>query len=175
MRALVLFALIKSEIPNNKNSSCDYQNGKGESMSKLYEVVELANGDFALKNDDIESEESLVSMKFSAELKNVLQDAKIDLARVMVEAGLEFVAKLAEERAHGISSLKSTVAHSEISEIMEADNDADVMLSRKISENIDVENDQLMADKEKLVKRKQKKTKDVLNEDLEEIVSHLVH
>lgn len=67
-------------------------------MSKLYEIIELSNGDITLQTDDPERE-PLVVMKFSSELKRVLRDEKIDLAKAMVEAGLEFVAKLAEERA----------------------------------------------------------------------------
>ncbi len=144
-------------------------------MSKLYEIVELVNGDFALQNDDIDSEESLVSMRFSAELKNVLQDAKIDLARVMVEAGLEFVAKLAEDRAKGLSSLEQPASSSEVPESVEEGDNTDVTLSRKLSENIDLKNEHSTNDKNQTVRRRKKKNEEVLDENMEEVISHLVH
>lgn len=74
-------------------------------MSTLYEIVELANGDIALqKEGDTKQAASkpgtkgapLVTMRFSTDLLRFLRGAKMDVAKVMIEAGLERVANLAE-------------------------------------------------------------------------------
>ncbi len=73
-------------------------------MSTLYEIVELANGDIALqKEGDAKAEANsgskrapLVTMRFSTDLVRFLRTAKMDVAKVMIEAGLERVANLAE-------------------------------------------------------------------------------
>lgn len=57
-------------------------------MSTLYEIVELPNGDIALQRAD-ENGEPLVSIRFSEESLYFLNDAKLDVAKAMIEAGLE--------------------------------------------------------------------------------------
>ena len=66
-------------------------------MPILYEVVELANGDVALQREGDDKGQPLVTMRFSTELLRFLRNGKLDIAKVMIEAGLEEVAKLAED------------------------------------------------------------------------------
>ena len=69
-------------------------------MSTLYEIVELANGDIALQKEGDTKKAAngapLVTMRFSTDLLRFLRGAKMDIAKVMIEAGLERVAHLAE-------------------------------------------------------------------------------
>jgi hypothetical protein len=69
-------------------------------MSTLYEIVELANGDIALQKEGDAKKATngapLVTMRFSTDLLRFLRGAKMDIAKVMIEAGLERVAHLAE-------------------------------------------------------------------------------
>ena len=59
-------------------------------MSTLYEIIELADGDIALQRADEEGE-PLLKIHFSNESQELLEDAKIDIAKAMIEAGLEVV------------------------------------------------------------------------------------
>lgn len=69
----------------------------GIGMSTFYEVIELSNGEIALQKEGDSRSKPLVTMRFSSELMQFLQDAKIDIAKVMIQAGLEHVAELANE------------------------------------------------------------------------------
>lgn len=66
-------------------------------MPVLYEVVELANGDIALQREGDDNGQPLVTMRFSTELLRFLRNGKLDIAKVMIEAGMEEVAKLAAD------------------------------------------------------------------------------
>ena len=57
-------------------------------MSTLFEIIELPNGDIALRRAD-ESGEPLVSIRFSSESLYFLNESKIEIAKAMIEAGLE--------------------------------------------------------------------------------------
>lgn len=57
-------------------------------MSTLYEIIELPNGDIALQRAD-EKGEPLVSIRFSKESLYFLNESRFDIARAMIEAGLE--------------------------------------------------------------------------------------
>ena len=59
-------------------------------MSTLYEIVELANGEIALQRSDNDGE-PLVTIRFSKESEFFLDDIKADVAKAMIEAGLEIV------------------------------------------------------------------------------------
>ncbi len=59
-------------------------------MSTLFEIIELPNGDIALQRAD-ENGEPVVSIRFSKESEFFLDEAKLDVAKVMIEAGLELV------------------------------------------------------------------------------------
>ncbi|MGD8176493.1 hypothetical protein [Marinimicrobium sp. ARAG 43.8] len=66
--------------------------------SSLYEIVELANGDVVLQRADDEAEpEPLVSIRFSADSLSYMREGKLDVARAMIEAGMEAASEIADE------------------------------------------------------------------------------
>jgi hypothetical protein len=62
--------------------------------SSFYEIVELDNGDVALRRSEHQEEEPLLTIRFSAESHEYLGTARYEVARVMIEAGLDFVAEM---------------------------------------------------------------------------------
>ncbi len=64
--------------------------------SSLFEIMELSNGDVVLQRADDEGK-PLVSIRFSAESLAFLRDAKFDVARAMIEAGMEAAGEVAEQ------------------------------------------------------------------------------
>lgn len=73
-------------------------------MSALYEIVELPNGEIALQRTDGAAEgenEPLVSIRFSEESLYFLNEAKFDVAKAMIEAGLEVAGDIEDEEATG--------------------------------------------------------------------------
>ncbi|WP_086931493.1 hypothetical protein [Agarilytica rhodophyticola] len=64
-------------------------------MTTLFEIIELPNGEIALRRAD-ESGEPLVSIRFSKESLYFLNEAKIDIAKAMIEAGLEAAGEIQE-------------------------------------------------------------------------------
>lgn len=63
-------------------------------MAHFFEIVELSNGDVILRRSDDIDDEALVSIRFSEEAKAGLQTHHIDIARVMLEAGVRKVGEL---------------------------------------------------------------------------------
>ena len=61
--------------------------------STLLELVELPNGDVALKRADTD-EKPLMHIRFSEESGIALNDIKMQVARAMIEAGIEAFAEL---------------------------------------------------------------------------------
>ncbi|WP_444931443.1 hypothetical protein ACJJIF_06605 [Microbulbifer sp. SSSA002] len=61
--------------------------------SETFEIIELANGDVALRRAG-HKEDPLVSISFSAESLQFLQKHKVAVARAMLEAGIEAVQNL---------------------------------------------------------------------------------
>lgn len=61
--------------------------------STLYEVVMLTNGDVVLKRAD-ETEEPLIRISFSDEARFFLNDLQLDVARAMIDAGIEAVEQI---------------------------------------------------------------------------------
>ncbi|MFA5630769.1 MAG: hypothetical protein WC997_04580 [Porticoccaceae bacterium] len=62
----------------------------------FYEIVLLPDGDFALQRAD-ENEEPLIRIHFSEEAMTMLQDASMDVAKAMIDAGIDMVEQLGEE------------------------------------------------------------------------------
>lgn len=60
----------------------------------LYEIIELDNGDVALQRAEEQSGEPLVSIRFSEESSFFLDDAKLEVAKAMIEAGLDVVSEI---------------------------------------------------------------------------------
>lgn len=65
--------------------------------STFYEIVELENGDVALKRSETSEGRPLVEIRFSEESLYFLGKAKFEVAKIMIEAGLDLVAELSEE------------------------------------------------------------------------------
>lgn len=66
--------------------------------SMLFEIVELPNGDIALRRADDDGE-PLVTIQFSEESEYYLQGVKIDVARAMIQTGLETASEMAQLNA----------------------------------------------------------------------------
>jgi len=64
--------------------------------SRVYEIVELNDGEYILQRSDRE-EEPLVRIKFSEEACDFLSDARTGVAKIMIEAGLSEVEDLVED------------------------------------------------------------------------------
>ncbi|WP_188151417.1 hypothetical protein [Teredinibacter waterburyi] len=71
-------------------------------MSTLYEIIELPNGEIALQKAD-ENGEPLVSIRFSEESLYFLNDAKFDVAKAMIEAGLEAAGDIGADEAEQVA------------------------------------------------------------------------
>lgn len=64
--------------------------------SSLYEIVELSNGDVVLQRADEETE-PLVCIRFSADSLSYMREGKLDVAKAMIEAGMEAASEIAED------------------------------------------------------------------------------
>lgn len=71
-------------------------------MSSFYEIVELANGDVALQHVDDDSQEPLVVIRFSEESLAFLGDAKFNVAKAMIEAGMEAAGDIVDQQAESV-------------------------------------------------------------------------
>jgi len=63
-------------------------------MAGFFEIVELSNGDIALRRADEQESDALVRICFSEDAKASLQEHHLDVARVMLEAGVRLVGDL---------------------------------------------------------------------------------
>jgi hypothetical protein len=70
--------------------------------SSFLEIIELDNGDIVLQRVDGEGE-PLVNIKFSEESKSYMPDARLEIARAMIQAGIETVARMNEESTAVVS------------------------------------------------------------------------
>ena len=63
-------------------------------MARFFEIVELSNGDVALRRADEQDGDALVRIHFSEDAKASLNAHHMDVARVMLEAGVRKVGEL---------------------------------------------------------------------------------
>lgn len=63
----------------------------------VIELVKLENGDIALRQSD-EPEEHLVTINFSSQVKEMLQYDQMEVARAMVEAGMDSFREIQMQR-----------------------------------------------------------------------------
>ena len=63
-------------------------------MARFFEIVELSNGDIALRRADEQEGDALLRIHFSDDAKASLQEHHLDVARVMLEAGVRLVGEL---------------------------------------------------------------------------------
>jgi hypothetical protein len=64
--------------------------------SSFLEIVQLANGEVVLQHADQEGE-PLVAIRFSEEAMTYVGESGIDIAKVMIQAGIEAAAHLSDE------------------------------------------------------------------------------
>ena len=65
--------------------------------SSFLEIVQLANGDIVLQHSDEEGE-PLVNIRFSEESKAYIGDAGMDIAKVMIQAGIQAAAHISDSQ-----------------------------------------------------------------------------
>ena len=65
--------------------------------SSFLEIVEMPNGDIVLQRTDEDDGEPLVVIQFSEESRVYLMDSTLEVARAMIQAGIETAAQLAEQ------------------------------------------------------------------------------
>lgn len=61
--------------------------------SSFLEIIELPNGDIVLKRADGDGE-PLVNIRFSEESRHYMPDSKLEIARAMIQAGIEAAAEI---------------------------------------------------------------------------------
>ncbi len=66
--------------------------------SSFLEIIQLANGEIVLQRADDEGE-PLVNIRFSEESRDYIGEAEMDIAKVMIQAGMQAVAHISEEQA----------------------------------------------------------------------------
>ncbi len=64
--------------------------------ASLLEIVDLGNGEIVLQRADGDSE-PLVSIRFSDETRIYLMDNGLEVARAMIQAGIQAAASIAEQ------------------------------------------------------------------------------
>ncbi|RYZ93961.1 MAG: hypothetical protein EOO68_21105 [Moraxellaceae bacterium] len=80
--------------------------------SSFYEILELSSGEIVLKRSGDEgSNEPLVTLKFSAESSAFLGTGRFEVAKAMIEAGMEAASELAEQYQDDISADLSDLEH----------------------------------------------------------------
>lgn len=65
-------------------------------MTEIYEIVETSEGEFSLRRAETE-ETPLVTISFSSEAQEFLNDATGEIAKTMIEAGIHQVETIMEE------------------------------------------------------------------------------
>lgn len=78
--------------------------------STLFEIVELPDGEFALQRAGEEGE-PLVRIEFSEEARVYLLDSGLDVARAMIDAGIEAIEKLGTDNIVDGQQAGSRVLH----------------------------------------------------------------
>ena len=77
----------------------------------LLEIVDLGDGEIVLQRADEEDGEPLVSIQFSEETSAYLMDNNLEVAKVMIQAGIQAAAKLAE-----MANMEADTSESQASE-----------------------------------------------------------
>ncbi|PPI86082.1 hypothetical protein KEHDKFFH_01835 [Marinobacter maroccanus] len=62
----------------------------------FFEIVQLTNGDYALRRIDDDSA-PLVKISFSAEAREMMEDRDMSVAKAMIAAGIEAVGNVAHD------------------------------------------------------------------------------
>lgn len=65
-------------------------------MSSVLEIVDLANGDIVLQQED-GGAEPMVTIRFSDEANSHMHYMRLEVAKAMIQAGLQAFAELSEQ------------------------------------------------------------------------------
>jgi len=81
--------------------------------SSLYEILELSSGEIVLKRsgDENNNSEPLVTLKFSEESIAFLGAARFEVAKAMIEAGMDAAGELAEQSAEEMMLEDNEIEH----------------------------------------------------------------
>ncbi|MRI34196.1 hypothetical protein EOPP23_14475 [Endozoicomonas sp. OPT23] len=80
--------------------------------ASFLEIVELPNGEIVLRrSDDDDSEEPLLTMKFSEEAKSYLEGEYLQVAKAMFDAGMKEVAELTQPQSSDDEVPENRVLH----------------------------------------------------------------
>ncbi len=81
----------------------------------VFEIVELSDGDIALKrSDDVAESEPLVRITFSGDAKTSFPQQHLEIAKAMIEAGVRKVGELSGvevEDASAIAQVEERIVH----------------------------------------------------------------
>jgi hypothetical protein len=75
--------------------------------TSLLEIVDLGDGEVVLQRADDDSE-PLVSIQFSEEASAYLMDNNLEVAKIMIQAGIQAAAKMAEMSGVEIENSEGT-------------------------------------------------------------------
>ena len=67
--------------------------------SSVFEIVELPDGDIVLKRADDDGE-PLLNIRFSEETNAYMPDLRLEVAKAMIQAGIQAYAELSEQVAY---------------------------------------------------------------------------
>lgn len=80
--------------------------------SSFYEILELSSGEIVLRRSgDEQSREPLVTLTFSAESKAFLGRGRFEVAKAMIEAGMEAASELAAEAQDELTFDTTEIGH----------------------------------------------------------------
>jgi hypothetical protein len=77
------------------------------STSSLLEIVELADGEIVLQRAEGDSE-PLVTIRFSEESRLYIMDNALEIARAMIQSGIQAAAQLSEQEEADVTSQEET-------------------------------------------------------------------
>lgn len=75
----------------------------------LLEIVDLGDGEIVLQRADEDSSEPLVSIQFSEETSAYLMDNNLEVAKAMIQAGIQAAARLAEMASAEVDAPERTM------------------------------------------------------------------
>lgn len=65
--------------------------------ASFFEIVQLTDGDYALRRIDDDDAAPLVRISFSVEAKDMMEDKDMAVAKAMIAAGIEAVGNVAHD------------------------------------------------------------------------------
>lgn len=65
--------------------------------ASFFEIVQLKDGDYALRRIDDDDASPLVRISFSSEARDMMDDRELNVAKAMIAAGIEAVGEVAHD------------------------------------------------------------------------------